>query len=145
MVEKRIFPGRTTRCPSCSHEVRYSWLSGMSGSHLHFYANDSNDVLLRAGWFAHLNALVAQGVSDAVILAEIDILLASLPPASANKYSVWSNVKCPNCKNEFPYRFKKNLKLRLEDTGVILIEGCVLDSDNGVFLVEVESTGLKGA
>jgi hypothetical protein len=109
----------------------------MSGAHLHFYANDNNDVLLRTDWFAHIRDLLKQGVSDAVVLAEIDILLASLPPSSAKKYSVWSNVKCPRCKNEFPYRFKGNLKLRLEDSGIILIDGCVLDSDSGVFLVEV--------
>lgn len=105
---------------------------------MHFYAKDSNDVLLRAGWFAQIKTLMEQDTPDSVILAEIDILLATLPLSSAKKYSVWSNVKCPKCRNEFPYRFKENLKLRLEDTGVILIDGCVLDSDKGIFLVNIE-------
>lgn len=138
MTEKKIYAGRTIKCPSCNQEVRYAWLSGMSGPHVHFYANDNNDVLLRNGWFVQLKAKIDQDAPDPIVLGEIDSLLASLPPSSSNKYSVWNNVKCPICKNEFPYRFKDNLKLRLEDTGIILIDGCKLDTDNGVFLVEVK-------
>lgn len=109
----------------------------MAGPHLHFYANDNNDVLVRAEWFANIEALLQQGVPDPSVLAAIDTLLQGLPGA-ASKYSVWSNVKCPRCRNEFPYRFKGNLKLRLEDPAVILIDGCQLDTDEGVFSVEVD-------
>lgn len=135
--EKRYLNGRTTRCPSCGEEVRYSWLTGMCGPHLHFYANESNDVLLRTAWFPHIKAAFDQGDPDTIVEAEIDTFMASLPVVSAKKYSVWSNVKCPKCKNEFPYRFKGNLKLRLEDDAVILMDGSVLDTDDGIFEIEV--------
>jgi hypothetical protein len=110
----------------------------MSGPNLHFYANENNDVLLRSAWFPRIKVLLDDGAPDQTVLSEIDMLLATLPPSSAAKYSVWSNVKCPKCRNEFPYRFKGNLTLRLEDPAVILIEGCVLDSDGSVFVVEVD-------
>lgn len=137
MAQNRRFPGRITRCPSCNHEVAYSWLSGMAGPHLHFYANDNNDVVVRAAWFADVEALLQQGAPESSVLAAIDALLEGLPGASS-KYAVWSNVKCPQCQNEFPYRFKGNLTLRLEDSAVILIDGCQLDTDEGVFAVEVD-------
>lgn len=138
MAQKRRFLGRTTRCPSCSHEVAYSWLSGMAGPHLHFYANDNNDVLVRAAWFAGVDALLQQGAAESSVLAAIDSLLKGLPNATS-EYAVWNNVKCPRCQNEFPYRFKGNLKLRLEDSAVILIDGCQLDTDEGVFVIEVDA------
>lgn len=137
MTQKRLFPGRVTRCPSCHNEVLYSWLSGMAGPHLHFYANDNNDVLIRAAWFTNIEALLRQGASDPSVLAAIDALLKGVSGAP-QKYAVWSNVKCPHCRNEFPYRFKGNLKLRLEDSAVILIDGCLLDTDEGVFAVCVD-------
>ena len=136
MAQSRRFPGRITRCPNCDHEVAYSWLSGMAGPHLHFYAKDSNDVLVRAAWFGDVDALIQRGASEPSVLAAINALLKGLsdtPP----KYAVWSNVKCPRCRKEFPYRFNGNLKLRLEDSAVILVDGCQLDTDEGVFAVEV--------
>ena len=108
----------------------------MARPQLHFYASDNSDVLVRAEWFENIEALLQKGVPEPLILADIDSLLKGLPGA-ASKYSVWSNVKCPRCRNEFPYRFNGNLKLRLEDPTVILIDGCQLDTDEGVFLVEV--------
>lgn len=109
----------------------------MAGPHLHFYACDNNDVLIRAAWFQNIETLLRQGASDSSVLAAIDALLNGLSDASL-KYSVWSNVKCPHCRSEFPYRFKGNLKLRVEDSAVILIDGCQLDTDEGVFVVAVD-------
>jgi hypothetical protein len=109
----------------------------MAGPHLHFYAKDSNDVVVRAAWFANIEAMLQQGAPDPAVLAAIDALLTGIPGAPS-KYAVWSNVKCPHCRNEFPYRFKGNLKLRLEDSAVILIDGCQLDTDTGVFTVGVD-------
>lgn len=110
----------------------------MAGQHLHFYANDSNDVLVRSDWFSKIDTQLQQGTPDASVLADIAILLAGVP-GGANKYSVWSNIKCPKCNREFPYRFKGNLKMRLEDVGVVLVDGCELDSDEGVFAIEVDA------
>jgi hypothetical protein len=108
----------------------------MGEPHLHFYANDNNDVLIRTAWFSGIDALLKQDAPDSSVLAAIGLLLNALPGAST-KYAVWSNVKCPHCRSEFPYRFKGNLKLRLEDPSVILIDGCEIDTDAGVFVVDV--------
>lgn len=109
----------------------------MSKPHVHFYANDNNDVLVRAKWFANIESLLQTDMPDPFVLSVIDSLLKGIPEADS-KYSIWNNVKCPCCQNEFPYRFKGNLKLRLEDPAVILIDGCQLDTDEGVFSVEVD-------
>lgn len=138
MTQQRGFPGRIIQCPSCHRDVKYSWLSGMTGPHLHFYASASSDVLIRTAWFPGIKELLQRGASDSTVLACIDELLVKLPGGSS-KYSVWNNVKCPHCLCEFPYRFKGNLKLRLEDSAVILIDGCQLDTDEGVFVVRVEA------
>lgn len=139
MTQERLYSGRVTRCPSCSQDVSYSWLSGMAIPHVHFYANDTNDVLVRAEWSEKIESLLQAGAPDSSVLCAIDVLLAGIPDAQS-KYAVWNNVKCPHCRSEFPYRFKGNLKLRLEDSTVILIDGCQLDTDDGVFAVRVNSS-----
>lgn len=136
MTQKRHFHGCVTQCLSCHRDVLYSWLTGMGEPYLHFYANDNNDVLIRTAWFSGIDALLKQDAPDSSVLAAIGLLLNALPGAST-KYAVWSNVKCPHCRSEFPYRFKGNLKLRLEDPSVIFIDGCEIDTDAGVFVVDV--------
>lgn len=110
----------------------------MSGPHIHLYANENNDVLIRAAWFSRIRALLEKGVTDSDMVDELDALMEGLSLPSSEKYFVWNNVKCPECKVEFPYRFKGNLKVRLEDQEVILIDGCLVNSDSGIFVVTVE-------
>lgn len=76
------------------------------------------------------------GATEAMLVNAIEDLLI---PATAerSKYSLWSNVKCPHCHIEFPYRFRGNLALRLSDFSVVLVDGCQLDTDEGVFAVRV--------
>lgn len=124
------------RCPSCHGEIHYSWLSGMAGPNLHFYAKENNDVIVRSAWFSDIQAFVHKGAPDLSVLTEIDTLLSSVPDGA--KYSVWNNVKCPHCNFEFPYRFRENLRFRLEDPTVVLVDGCSLDTEEGVFVVEVD-------
>lgn len=139
MTQKLVFTGRVMQCPSCRHEVACSWLSGITGPHLHFYANDNNDVLLHTAWAKSTEILFQLGMPESSVLGAINALLMTLPGASS-KYAVWNYVKCPSCRREFPYWFKGNLKLRLEDPAVILVDGCQLDSDGEVFVVEVDLT-----
>jgi len=121
----------------CKEAIRYSWLSGMSGPHVHLYAKESNDVVMREVWANRVNELIENGADDAEIIDEVKHLLDAISPSLKEKYHVWNNVKCPKCSFEFPYRFKGNLKLRLEDMQVLLIDGCVLDSDAGICIVDV--------
>jgi hypothetical protein len=137
MAQKRVFPGRVMQCPSCRHEVACTWLSGMAEPLVHFYANDNNDVLVRTAWFEPIEARFQQGTPDSSVLAAINCLLKVLPSAPS-KYAVWNYVKCPSCRREFPYWFKGNLKLRLQDPEVILLDGCKLDNDGDVFVVGVD-------
>ncbi|WP_150671640.1 hypothetical protein [Pandoraea anhela] len=108
----------------------------MAEPQLHFYSNENNDVLVRKKCFENIDSLVKQGASEELVLNAIDVFLSEIPGA-AQRYSLWSNAKCPCCKKEFPYRFKGDLKLRLEDFEIVLIDGCEIDTDDGVFLVEV--------
>lgn|SRR5450830_235459 len=137
MLQKKTFIGRTLLCPSCGETIRYSWLSGMSGSHIHLYATENNDVVMREAWVIRINELMLQSVTDSEVIEEIGNLLDVISPSLSEKYAVWNNVKCPKCRVEFPYRWKGNLKLRLEDRQVVLIDGCTLDSDNGICIVDI--------
>ena len=104
---------------------------------MHFYATESNDVLIRTSLVDIVSEALKNGASDSVLTDQIDDLLKNMPSLTGAKYSVWSNVKCPKCRLEFPYRFTGNLKVRLSDQEVVLIDGCTVDSDEGIFLIEV--------
>lgn len=108
----------------------------MAEPNLHFYASETNDVLVRVAWFTDVHALLLNGTPDALVLAAIDALLSRIP--NGNGYSVWNNVKCSYCYTEFPYRFSESLRLRIEDPTVVLIDGCRLDTDDGIFVVEID-------
>jgi endogenous inhibitor of DNA gyrase (YacG/DUF329 family) len=131
MIKRQSFLKQVTVCPSCQKEVAFARLTGMSGPHVHFYANDSNDVLLRAAWFEEVSKAL-KSKEESEIRGLIATLLETIPNGSS-KYSVSSNVKCPHCLKEFSYRYKNNLKLRLEDPVVVLIDQCRLDTDHGMF------------
>lgn len=130
MIKRQRFLKQVTVCPSCQEEVAFARLSGMSEPHVHFYANDSNDVLLRTSWFEEVSQAL-KSKEESEIRGLIARLLETIPNGSL-KYSVSSNVKCPHCLKEFPYRYKNNLKLRLEDSVVVLIGPCRLDTDHGM-------------
>jgi DNA-directed RNA polymerase subunit RPC12/RpoP len=128
--------GSETSCPVCNKKILYTWLSGMSGPHLYFYAENGKDVLVRKDWFYEIDSAMENGASDASIEEAVGILLRSIPDQSKG-YALWNNVKCPRCKYEFPYAFHRNLSLRLTDFKVILIDGCEVDFDKGKYIVEV--------
>lgn len=137
MNQRKTLPGRSLECPSCREKIRYSWLSGMSGPHIHLYAQGNNDVLIRVGWVDRINWLIQTGATDYEVINELDRLLEDVPSSAVSKYSVWNNVKCPNCDTEFPYRFKGNVKMRLSDQEIVLVDGCTIDSDEGIFVIDV--------
>ncbi|AJC21057.1 hypothetical protein RO07_12375 [Pandoraea pulmonicola] len=112
----------------------------MSGPHLHFYATENNDVLVRTQWFQRIIELRKCGKDETEILAAIDNFLREIP-GGISKYSLWSNVKCPHCGSEFSYRFRGDLGLRLDDMSVILIDGCRLDIDGEIFAINVDAIG----
>ena len=94
-------------------------------------------MLIRGSWVNQLQELLQGGATDSDVVDAINHLLKVMPSAVVAKYSIWNNVKCPKCGMEFPYRFRGNLKMRLDDQEVVLIDGCTIDSDDGVFVINV--------
>jgi hypothetical protein len=136
MIKRKSFLKQVTVCPSCQEEVAFARLSGMSAPHVYLYANDSNDVLLRTAWVDQIRQALKSKCGESELKGLIEKLLATVPDG-LSKYSASSNVKCPHCFNEFPYRYKNNLMLRMEDPVVVLMDGCRVDTDYGIFDVEL--------
>jgi hypothetical protein len=131
----KSLPARIIDCPTCGEKVKFTNISGMSGRHVHFYALDSNDIIMREEWSDKLEELISSKSSDAEIENYFSKELLRLRPEK--RYSIWANVKCPNCNTEFPYRFVGNLKARLQDLAIILIDGCEIDTDAESFTVKL--------
>ena len=131
-------PGAIIDCPICHAKVKYSWLTGMLAPNLHFYAKGSNNILMRTEWGDRIRRLLDGGVSDFDLEVEVEMILKSLSDEQRLEFHLWNNVKCPKCNSEFPYSFKKNIRMRLSDELVVLIDESVLDADDGVSIIHVE-------
>jgi hypothetical protein len=107
----------------------------MSGPHLYFYADNGKDLLIRTDWFYKIDSAMKSGASDASLEEAVNVLLRSVPDQTKG-YALWNGVKCPKCKYEFPFRFHRNLNLRLTQFEVILIDGCEVDSDEGKYIMK---------
>lgn len=121
----------------CHEKIKFSWLTGMNAPVMYFYAEKNNDVLMRADWAQSVVTTIQSGASDLEVESLCKKFLSSSVSDENKKYAVWNNVKCPKCKTEFPYRFKGNLKIRLTEPEIILFDGCVVDSDQGLYVVDV--------
>ena len=127
MYQKKQYLGRIVECMFCQEQIKFAVLSGMS----------LPLVLMRADWALSVISTIESRASDLEIESLCEKFLASSVCDVNKNYAIWNNVKCPKCKVEFPYRFKGNLKLRLTDPAIILIDGCTVDSDQGTYVVDV--------
>ncbi len=137
MYQKKQYLGRIVECMFCQEQIKFAVLSGMSLPLVYFYAASNNDVLMRADWALSVISTIESRASDLEIESLCEKFLASSVCDVNKNFAIWNNVKCPKCKVEFPYRFKGNLKLRLTDPAIILIDGCTVDSDQGTYVVDV--------
>lgn len=136
--------GRVLTCPHCSCGIRYTKLVQWFDASPFFYADRSNDVLIRESDAARVKAASAEGTPSVDRLEQLWMeCLSSAPPApSGGRFALWANVKCPHCGHELPYnRGIRDIGVRLHDTNIILVDGAIVvgDTDKDSWQVKVDA------
>ncbi|MEA5115464.1 MAG: hypothetical protein VB050_15720 [Geobacteraceae bacterium] len=131
--EQIIRDGWTLECPFCSKTILYTYFVNWFVPTPFFYSDSSNDVLLRKSDGEKVHEILE---NKKLLLAELEIIwkecLKDAPPAlDGGQFTLWANVKCPHCKKELPYNDGvKDLKVRIYDSRIILIDGAVVVGDS---------------
>jgi hypothetical protein len=130
--EEEVRDGRIGKCPFCGENIIYTWLVNWDSPVPFFYSNLGNDVALRKSDRRLVDEYLLNGKTS---LDELEGLwkkiVDSLPPApDGGKFELWSNVKCPHCKTEFPYnKGVRDINIRIWEPEIILIDGAVVLDD----------------
>lgn len=120
-------------CPFCNGQILFTKLVNPDGLVPFFYADKSNDVLLRRSDIERVKDLVSKDLPAIDVLESIWIEIASNAPdaPSGGRFSLWSNIKCPSCGKEFPYNNGvRDINARIREPYIILIDGAVVVGDN---------------
>lgn len=136
-------------CPFCGKEIRYTLINNQGRPVPFYYAEKSNDVLLRKSDERLYLALLEESEGQAPSILAMKMLWSSIlrnaPPApSGGTFSLWANVKCPHCKQEIPYnKGIKDIALRLYEPRIVLIDDSVLlgDNDENTWRIKVRLPG----
>jgi hypothetical protein len=98
-----------------------------------FYCDTCNNVLLRQ---SDAERVPMGDPSDPQHLAKLLALWESIvkdaPPCPCGgHFALWSNIKCPHCRYEFPYnKGVKSPAIRIMDRTVIVIDGAMVIGDS---------------
>lgn len=125
-------PGWTRKCPNCKADIAFTKLVNSFDMTPFYYSDGSNDVLFRTNDRNKIRVLMSKGQPSVEQLASAwnEILKTAPPAPSGGTFSLWANIKCPFCKTEFPYNNGvKDLRVRLYDPHIVLIEGAVVVED----------------
>jgi len=131
--EQIIRDGWTLECPFCNKPILYTYFVNWFVPTPFFYSDSSNDVLLRKNDGEKVQKILE---NKNILLTELEIIwnecLRDAPPAlDGGHFTFWANVKCPHCKKELPYNNGvKDLKVRIYDSRIILIDGAMVVGDN---------------
>jgi len=135
--------GWVLACPRCSRGIRYTKLVQWFDASPFFYADGSNDVLLRESDAARVKAAHAQGTPSVEHLERLwaECLLSAPSAPSGGRFTLWANVKCPHCGHELPYnKGVRDIGVRLHDTNIILLDEAIVvgDTDRSSWQVRVD-------
>lgn len=128
--------GWSLSCPFCGKDINYTIINNQNPPVPFFYASDSNDVLLKKKHQTIVNNEYININTYSHNIYELKNLwlrlLEDAPPTlQGGKYSLWANVKCPNCFTEIPYNNGvKNLEMRIYEPRIILVDGAAVIGDS---------------
>lgn len=138
--------GRTVLCPKCSGSIPYTTLTNWDAPVPFFYADDSNDVLLRASDQRRSDEASATSPANinALELLWNDIVAHAPRAPSGGNFGLWTNVKCPRCRHEIPYNGGvRNIHVRIHEPKIVLVDGAIVlgdtEADTWRVCVEVAS------
>jgi len=127
--------GWTMQCPFCNEDISYTLINNKQLPVPFFYAEDSNDVLLRKADLKLVDEAFAGSTGGKPSLEPLknlwlQILDAAPSTANGGRYKFWSNVKCPNCSAEIPYNDgTKDVEQRIFEPRIVLVNGASLIGD----------------
>lgn len=119
-------PGWQMTCPSCTKSFSYTILNIVEGEDVYLYCDTCSNFVLRE---EDRQELLANTDIDSEIDLKIeDIynrLQNNLPPCECGgHFNLWSNVKCPHCRFQFPYdENSKNKNIRYRESKIVWVEG----------------------
>jgi len=139
----RTLHGRTRDCPRCRQPIRYYVLKNWVAPTPFFYCDTCNNILLRASDARRVPAGSTIDVKDDEQLLELwETIVASAPLCPCGgRFAVWANVKCPACRQEFPYnQGVLSAALRVNERDVIVIDGAAVlgDTDEQSWVARIE-------
>lgn len=135
--------GWVLACPACERPIVYTILTNWDAPVPFFYADASNDVLLR---FSDRQRVESLGENpDLAVLEHLwNEILSSAPVApSGGEFGLWTNVSCPHCGYEIPYNGGvRNLSIRIYEPRIVLVDGAVVvgDVDQETWVVRVDAS-----
>lgn len=121
--------GWKVECPNCSKDFYYTVINNYDSPTPFFYAEDSNDVLLRDSD----KELVKSDVKgDGELEALWKNILKHAPNTRlGGEYKLWSNVKCTHCGFEVPYNGGvRDIRIRIYEPKIILMDNAFVIGDD---------------
>ena len=136
--------GWVLNCPFCACKVKYTKVANNDPPVPFFYSEGCNDVVLRKSDQKRVDSLPGHltltGVTPELGRLWNDIVDSLPEDTQGGRFKLWSNIKCPTCKKEFPYNHGvKNLSVRIYEPEIILIDGANFlgDDDTSSYSIEV--------
>jgi len=128
--------GWKIKCPNCSGVILYTFITDNDPPMPFFYANDSNDILLRKSDKEEIDEYFSKIYPEVPKIEELekifDDIISNAPKTlNGGEYELWSYVKCPNCQCELEYnKGVKKIFTRIYEPKTIIIDGANLIGDS---------------
>ncbi len=124
--------GWILKCPFCAKDIAYTLFTNQDAPTPFFYADTSNDILLRKSDQNLVHELYERGEPSVEQLAALWNDIVSNAPASPDggKFHLWSNVKCVTCGREIPYNNGiEDIKTRIFEPKIVVVDGSRIIGD----------------
>ena len=133
-IHEDVRPGWVAACPACAGAVCYTRIRMVVGPEPFLYCNTCSNILHRRSDNKRVQAEVfKKGLEwdDGILLKHYQQLEQVAPPCPCGgKFEFWAFVKCPHCRQEFPYNAGvRNLKVRLNEDHLIILTGALVLGD----------------
>lgn len=132
-MNDKNFGGWITNCRNCKFELKYTRLGGMNAPHVTVYSQNGRSVLYSNILFDHFEKSENMEQDADVIINEFE---QSLLGGCIHKFSIFNEMKCPNCNFSLTSRNGKKVSYLLDQKDVFL-DGMTFVADDGVYKVSV--------
>lgn len=123
-------PGWEVKCPQCKEQVPYTVLNLSPGEDVYLYCDTCSNFVLREEDRQELMSLLSRSANnnfEQIASALYERLEKELPPCGCGgRFTLFSNVKCPSCRYEFPYNNGvRDVVARYSESKLIWLQGAI--------------------